>query len=712
MTLRLALCLHFHQPLSERAAMAARLGYRGLITALEHHPELTVNLCLGGSFVHALHWLEPSLLEAVRLGVARGQFVLLGSTYASSLLAACDDWDNAQQLALHRALMAEEFGIQPAVFGNTEHVWDANMPSTLVAAGYRAAIVDGRMLQGAGVAQPLVYGVRQGEQPLALLWADESLAARFNAAAWFHRPDLLTPRLDELDNESGAEAMLPLISLDADKLGWWASQNGLDPRADWRGLELALEALEQRAGLRFAGLKDLEPPDLFLEGLTSGWSSDLDRQAAAVPGPEVFADWPDYMRRSPAVHQFRGLHNAVRNRLTAVGSAWADPGWVAPAPETLPEACATLYRAAIRTYCIHEYRFGCPGIGGKGHPEWEGVAGTFALARAAEIAEGPLALGAPVRASIEDVTGDGEDEILLEDHRHLLVLSHFGGRVVYWFDLVDGAQHVGNPWAVPQGRYRTDVAIMQEELPSLDTWQPPSWNDPPAQDESAPGRRAALMPEWLLAELGARVPFWPRVDAPQPAAARPARRRAVNDFVYLDDQPALPADAELDYRLEEGGVTFLRFFGFQVEMTKNIRLLPDGLRVNYRFQNAQREVRRVKLAVVSEVAPDGHLMLSLGAESLVPVFANAQQPGIRNLRSGTVITCRASRPTVVPPTFALGLLAIEMTQIFEFTLGPGKAETLALRLQVLSEHEQGLIRGGFKRLAEWPPHPPAQGGPA
>ncbi len=712
MTLRLALCFHFHQPLSERAAMAARLGYRGVIAALEHHPDLTVNLCLGGPFVHALHWLDPPLLEAVRLGVARGQFVLLGSTYAGSLLAACDEWDNAQQLALHRTLMAEEFGIQPAVFGNSGHAWNANMTSTLLAAGYHAAIVDGRMLQAAGVALPLVYGVTQGEQPLALLWADESLAARFNAAAWFHRPELLWARLDELGAQPGAGDMLPLISLDGDSIGWWASQNGLDPRADWRGLERALDALAQRPGLQFVGLKDLDPPDLFLEGLTSGWSSDLDREAAAEPAPETFTDWPDYMRRAPAILQFRRLHNAVRNRLTAIGSAWADPGWVAPAPETLAEACAALYRAAIRTYCIHQYRYGWPGIGGKGHPEWEGVAGTFALARAAEIAEGSLTAGAPVRASIEDVTGDGEDEILLEDHRHLVVLSHFGGRVVYWFDLVDGAQHVGNPWAVPQGRYRTDVTLIQEDAPGLDGWFPPPWNDPAAEDEAAPGRRAPLMPAWLTAELGARVPFWPRVDAPQPALGRPARRRAVNDFIYLDDQAALPADSELDFRLEQGGVTFLRFFGYHLEMTKNIRLLPDGLRVNYRFHNAHHDLRRIKLAVVSEVAPDGHLLLSLAADSLVPVLANGQQPGIRNMRSGTVITCRASRPTVAPPSFTPGLLAIEMTQTFEFVLGPGKAETLALRLQVLSEHEQGLVRGGFKRLASWPPDPVARGLPA
>jgi hypothetical protein len=470
-------------------------------------------------------------------------------------------------------------------------------------------------------------------------------------------------------------------------------------------VEGVLDALAQRPDLELAGLKDRAPPDLFLEGVTPGWSPDLDREAAAEPSAEAFVDWPDYIRRSPAILQFRRLHNAVRNRLTAIGSAWADPGWVAPAPDALAEACATLYRSAIRTYCMHQYRFGRPGMGGKGRPEWEGVAGTFALARAAEIAEGPLAPGAPVRSSIEDVTGDGEDEILLEDHRHLMVLSHFGGRVVYWFDLVDGAQHVGNPWAVPQGRYRTDVTLMQEDVPGLDGWLPRPWTDPAALDEPAPGSRAPFLPAWLTAELGARVPFWPRVDAAQPTAGRPARRRAVNDFVYLDDLPALPADSELDYRLEEGGVTFLRFFGYNLEMTKNVRLMADGLRVNYRFHNAHREARRLRLAVVSEVAPDGHLLLSLGADSLVPVLANGQRPGIRKASGIIIAEPHARRPR---HSTRWGYWP-EMTQTFDFTLGPGKAETLMLRLQVLSEHEQGLVRGGFKRVADWPPGVIAQG---
>ena len=57
-----------------------------------------------------------------------------------------------------------------------------------------------------------------------------------------------------------------------------------------------------------------------------------------------------------------------------------------------------------------------------------------------------------------------------------------------------------------------------------------------------------------------------------------------------------------------------------------------------------------------------------------------------------------------------GLFAVEVAQRFEFNLGAGKAETLTLRLQVLSEHEQGLLRGGLKRIGGWPPAAQEAGG--
>ncbi len=711
MTLRLALCFHFSQPLAERAGTASRLCYRGLIEALGRHPDLKFNISLSGALLHALHWLDPETLESLRQGFRSGQFTLLGSTYAANLLAACDDWDNAQQLALHRALMLEEFGTSPSVFANVGGAWAPHMAPLLAASGYTASIVDGRMLRQAGVTLPLVYGLRQGDRVLGLLWAEEALGERVCAAAWYRRPELLERSLAAVAGLPRTDELLPVLALEADSFGAWALGNGLDPRADWDGLEQVLAQFGQRAGVELVGLENLAEPALTIEGALGGWGGALDRAAALEPAGEMqpFADWRDYLRRSPTVIHFRRLHNAVRNRLTAIGSAWADPGWVAPPPESLPGACATLYRSAIRTFCLHQFRFGQPGFAGRGQPEWEGVAATFALARAAEIAEGPHQPGAPPRASIEDVTGDGEDEILLEDHHHLIILSHFGGRVVYWFDLVDGAQHVGNPWAVPEGRYRTDVTLIQGSG-SLPDWRElPPWDRPSPLEEAAPGRRRPFMSDELIAELGPLLPYWPAPGGATQHAGRPVRRRALNDFLQLDDQPVLPADAELDFRLEEGGVTFLRFFGYRLEMTKHVRLAPDGLRVNYRFHNAHDEPHRVKLEIVSEIAPDGQQLLAASADSLEPVVARGPQPGVRNTLSGEVILSRASRALSAAPAFSPGLLAVEIAQRFEFILGPGKAETLTLRLQVLSEHEQGLLRGGLKRIGGWPPA--GRGGP-
>jgi len=288
MTLHLAVCFHFSQPLAERAGTASRLSYRGLVEVLQRHPKLKFNLSLGGALLHALHWLDPETLESLRAGVRAGQFTLLGSTYAGTLLSACDGWDNAQQLALHRALMLEEFGAAPTVFANPGGAFSPQMAPLLATGGYAAMIVEGRLLRQAGVALPLVYGLRQGDHALGLLWAEESMAARLCAAAWYRRPELLERGLDELAALPRTSELLPLLALDADAFGVWAHEKGLDPRADWEGMDQVLAQLERRAEVELVGLENLAEPALFIEGLPEGWGATLDRAAALVdagPGP-------------------------------------------------------------------------------------------------------------------------------------------------------------------------------------------------------------------------------------------------------------------------------------------------------------------------------------------------------------------------------------------------------------------------------------------
>src|SRR5215203_5503713 len=109
MPLSLALVFHFNQHTNENVAIATRACYRGLLTVLRAHPQLKFNLHLSGTLLRAWPWFDPESLALVRAGIAAGQFELLGSTYAQNVPYASDDWDNAQQIALHREVLRELF---------------------------------------------------------------------------------------------------------------------------------------------------------------------------------------------------------------------------------------------------------------------------------------------------------------------------------------------------------------------------------------------------------------------------------------------------------------------------------------------------------------------------------------------------------------------------------------------------------------------------
>jgi hypothetical protein len=355
---------------------------------------------------------------------------------------------------------------------------------------------------------------------------------------------------------------------------------------------------------------------------------------------------------------------------------------------------------AIHTFCLHQYRFGCVGIGGKGDPAWEGVVSGLAILRSAELAEARSRDQKCPAASIEDVTGDGQDEILLNDGRRLAILSHWGGRLLYWFDLNEGRQFVGNQLAVPEARFVSD-ARLPEFRPVLSDWLPENESEPgPVEFEAPPSRRNVHLPDWLAEELKDPIPIWPRPVKLGLIQPRFARRRALNDFISMEGQEAR-ADPEMDFRLEGDRVSFLRFFGYRLEVTKQIRLVPEGLRATYRFLNRDDTLRSVQLRIVSEFCPDLEAVVRSPRASLRPVLLGRNQPGVANMVTQTGIVVQASRPMTAPPDFSPGLLAIEVGLRFDLRLEPGKVETLTVSLRIQSWHSQEALDRASRRVADW-----------
>ncbi len=682
MTLRLAFVFLFHQNLGEHAARASRICYRRVLDVLRNHPRMKFNLMLSGTLLDALCWFDPALLALVRAGMEDGSFRLAGSTYAQSLLVAGEDWDNARQIAMHRETLKKYFGAEPEAFWSPQRTWAPCLSPLLVRSGYRFLPLEARTLRAAGAVEPFAFRIPSGEDALTVLWDDPRFRARLTYAAWFHRPEVMRETLDAWISRMDCGRLFPVCAESADAFGLQAYDGGLDPRADAAGLDQALDWISRDGNVESAFLDEARTTAGELESDPAGWGESLDRALLDPDAPaheEGYRDWQDFLDRAPRLRHFRKIQGAARLKLVSAQRAMESAAETAMV-KSPPAAGAELFALAERTFCGHQSSFGNVGAGGRGDPAWEGIAAAIAVAKAAELACTRDSSGG--KGIIDDLTGDGEDEILLRSGDGMAILSPCGGRLLYWIDLRSGMLHIGNPLAVPVG-----TLLIEARAPDFamlpDDWLPKE-NEPPPEIKTEGGRRrlAGLEGGYIPEESGP-LPAWPRPCFAALKPSLPVRRRALNDFISLDDGPEEPPEPRLDFRLADGAVTFLRFFGYRLRMAKRVSLTSHGVRAMYRFRNVNAQPVKIRLRLVSEVCPDYSLLLSSPGSALEPArFGRRVSPGIRNLRTGRVLVSHASRAASVPAAFQPGVLAWELTQTFSFIIDPGRTEMIIMRLSL------------------------------
>jgi hypothetical protein len=680
MTLRLAMCFLFHQPLGEQAERAGRICYRGLLGVLRNHPRLKFNLMLSGTLLDALGWFDPPFLAGVRAGLADGSFRLLGSTHAQTLLLACDESDTARQIAVHRAALKNSFDVEPESFWSPHRTWAPHLAPLLARAGYRRLALESDALRAAGAAAPAPYHLHSPESGLSVLWDDARLRDNLDYAAWFHRPEALGAALESWSRRPDSGRLFPVIAEDAEAFGLWGYDAGLDPRADAAGLDAALDWIERRADIACAFCDDAPAPEgmLALDGPVRGRA--LDRALTDPDFPaheEGYRDWDEFLARAPRLQHFRRMQYAARVRLAASEAAVARVAAGGASPGT------GLIALAGRVFCSQQDRFGAVGVGGRGDPAWEGIGAAIAIAKAAEFAGTPPRAGS--EGSIDDLTGDGEDEILLRCGDQLALLSPYGGRLLHWIDLRRGQLLIGNPLAVPAGTLLIE-ARSPEFAPVSDDWLPQE-SDPLADPRPEGGeRRLVRLNATDIPPAGEPLPVWPRPRATGLRPALPARHRALNDFFSLDDGPEEKPEPRLDFRLADGAVVFLRFFGYRLRMIKRVSLTARGVRVIYRLRNVNSRPVRVRLRLVSEVCPDYQTIVDSSGPVLEAVTVGPRRsPGVKNRHTGNVLVSHLSRPAAEPAVARPGILAWELEQTVVFTIQPGATEALVVRLDLFAD---------------------------
>jgi len=157
----LALTLHNHQPVGNFGWVFAEVyekAYEPMVATLERHPAVRVGLHYSGPLLEWLGAEQPAFLGRVRGLVERDQVEVLGGGLYEPILSALPERDRRGQLARMRDRVEALFGVAPPGAWLAERVWEPDVPTALVGAGYEWTILDDEHFRRAGIADEDLWG--------------------------------------------------------------------------------------------------------------------------------------------------------------------------------------------------------------------------------------------------------------------------------------------------------------------------------------------------------------------------------------------------------------------------------------------------------------------------------------------------------------------------------------------------------------------------
>jgi len=157
----LALAIHNHQPVGNFGWVFAEVydrAYRPMLEALERHPGVRLSLHYTGPLLEWLSRERPDFLERLAKLVARGQVELLGGGLYEPVLASLPERDRVAQLRRMADAVEAIAGTRPQGAWLAERVWEPDVPTSLVDAGYRWTILDDAHFRAAAIPEDDLWG--------------------------------------------------------------------------------------------------------------------------------------------------------------------------------------------------------------------------------------------------------------------------------------------------------------------------------------------------------------------------------------------------------------------------------------------------------------------------------------------------------------------------------------------------------------------------
>ena len=129
-----------------------------ILGMLKAHPEFHVSYSLSGVFLDQCEQWGQDVLDSFRALAKTGQVEFLAETYYHSLSALHSTGEFCEQVGMHVRAIKRLFGVTPAVFRNTELIFNNEIAQTVRLMGFKGILTEGvdRLLLGRAPNQPFV----------------------------------------------------------------------------------------------------------------------------------------------------------------------------------------------------------------------------------------------------------------------------------------------------------------------------------------------------------------------------------------------------------------------------------------------------------------------------------------------------------------------------------------------------------------------------
>ncbi len=157
----LALAIHNHQPVGNFGWVLAEVfeqAYLPMVEALERHPDVHMSLHYSGPLLEWLRAERPEFIAQLAALVDRDQVEILGGGYYEPVLASLPERDRIGQLRRMTDELEGLFGRRPAGAWLAERVWEPDLPTSLVTAGYAWTILDDAHFRAAAIPEEDLWG--------------------------------------------------------------------------------------------------------------------------------------------------------------------------------------------------------------------------------------------------------------------------------------------------------------------------------------------------------------------------------------------------------------------------------------------------------------------------------------------------------------------------------------------------------------------------